>query len=86
MTSWKQLIQEAMSENGETFSDTVACTLSDEELVTKFDDGYGTSEGRPFTLWTKKNVYFPVVYDGLEWVGFAPRNPVDKPMHHWGGQ
>ena len=40
----------------------------------EFDDGYGMREGIPFVLWTEKWVYFPVCYDGGEWVGSVPRD------------
>ena len=34
----------------------------------------------PFTLWTKKHVYFPAMYDGSVWVTSVPRNPPDPPF------
>ena len=86
MTNWKELIQEEMKQQGETFEDVVECTLNDKELVVEFDSGYGGSEGAPFTLWTTHRVYFPVVYDGAEWVGSVSRNPDGKPTYHLGGQ
>jgi hypothetical protein len=86
MTNWKQLIQEAMKTHNETFDDVVSSTLTEEELLEMFDDGYGTNEGTPFTLWTTNRVYFPVVYDGAEWVESVSRNPDGKPTSHFGGQ
>lgn len=62
------------------------CTLDDAGLDTEFCDGWGAVEGQPFTLWTKDYVYFPVVYDGSEWVGSVARNPNGKPTAHIGGQ
>ena len=44
------------------------------------------SEGKPFTIWTANTVYFPVVYDGAEWVGSVSRNPDGKPTDHQGGE
>ena len=85
MTNWKELIQHEMKKQGETFEDLVECTLNDEELVVEFDNGYGGEEGKPFTLWTNNRVYFPVVYDGSEWVGSVSRNPDGKPTYHLGG-
>jgi len=55
-------------------------------LDTKFDDGYGGSNGCRFTLWTRDRVYFPVVYDGSEWVGSVPRDPSDEANRHVGGE
>ena len=85
-TNWIELISSEMKENNERLTDIVFCTLSSEEMAEKFNDGYGCSEGKPFTCWTTNNVYFPVVYDGAEWVGSVPRNPCNKATNHLGGQ
>lgn len=50
-----------------------------------FFSGYGTAEGPPFTLWTKDRIYFPVQYDGSEWISSVPRNPCDESTEHQGG-
>lgn len=55
-------------------------------FVVEFDPGYGTSEGPTVLAWTETRVYFPVVYDGAEWMGSAPRNPQQDGQHHVGGQ
>lgn len=81
MTNWKELI--ANCADGD---EIIVCTLSDDELLKEFNSGYGGSEGKPFTAWSKKYVYFPVVYDGAEWVGRAPRNPCDEATNHQGGE
>lgn len=86
MTNWKKLIQAEMETQEETFENMVKCTLADEELMVEFCDGFGCKEGAPFTLWTINRVYFPVVYDGAEWVGSVSRNPDGKPTYHLGGQ
>ncbi len=83
MASWRELISEKIGNN---WGSVVACTLTEEQLDQKFDDGYGGSEGMPFTLWTENYVYFPVVYDGAEWVGCAPRNPCSEATEHQGGE
>lgn len=85
MTTWRQEISDAMSEAGETFADIDSITLSDEELDCEFDSGYGGENGLPFTAWTKARVYFPVCYDGAEWVTSVARNPDGKPTEHVGG-
>jgi hypothetical protein len=54
-------------------------------LDVDFDAGYGSPHGPRFTAWTTQRVYFPVVYDGAEWVGSAPRNPCDEATEHVGG-
>lgn len=81
--SWYTLLSEACQKTGENV-DSLLTTLSDEELRKSFFSGHGTVEGLPFTAWGDKFVYFPLVYDGLEWVGYAPRNPCDKATFHWG--
>lgn len=86
MTTWKDQILEEMSMVGETFQDVVSCTLTDEDLLKEFDDGYGGSQGLAFTLWTADRVYFPAVYDGAEWACSVSRNPDGKPTRHVGGE
>ena len=51
-----------------------------------FDAGYGGSNGPRFTAWTKDKVYFPGVYDGSEWIESVPRNPINEPKTHVGGE
>ena len=41
----------------------------------EFDAGLDCQEGIPFCVWTNDWVYFPVVYDGAQWVGGIPLNP-----------
>ncbi|CAB5224175.1 hypothetical protein UFOVP387_38 [uncultured Caudovirales phage] len=85
MVSWKEMLIDAFKETGDNFNN-LKTTLSKEELEVKFDSGYGSSQGIYFTAWGDKYVYFPVVYDGSEWVGFAPRNICDIRTKHWGGE
>ncbi len=85
MAKWRDLIREALEENGELWSDVVVNTLTDEELDAPFDDSYGGVEGKAFFLWTKERVYFPACYDGSEWVVSVPRNPCDEIPAHIGG-
>ena len=84
MNTWREEIETALEDNQEDWSDIEAITLTDEQLDKKFDSGYGGHEGDPFTVWTKNNVYFPIVYDGAEWVGTVSRNPDGKPTDHQG--
>jgi len=85
MTTWKEQILKEMDKVGETFQDVVSCTLTDKELLKKFNRSYGRKKGLTFTLWTSNRVYFPVVYDGAEWVESVSRNPDGKPTDHVGG-
>lgn len=86
MDTWRKLIGEAMEDKGESFADVVAIAPADLDLDRQFDSGFGGSKGHPFTLWTKKRVYFPVVYDGAEWVGSVARDPCDEASCHHGGE
>lgn len=86
MECWRGLITEEMSRHdGETWAEVVACTLTDAELSDLFHIGYGAPQGKPFTLWTTKRVYFPASYDGLEWCASVSRNPDGKETDHIGG-
>lgn len=79
-TTWRAAIADAADGD-----EIIATTLTEQELDVKFDDGYGGAEGVPFTAWSKTRVYFPVCYDGSEWVDSVPRNPCDDPSSHVGG-
>lgn len=84
MINWYDELKAAIEEAGDDFGQ-MSCTLSNDELKAEFDSGYGSTEGRPFTAWTHNWVYFPVQYDGAEWLGRAPRNPCDIATEHQGG-
>lgn len=86
LTTWRELITRRMDAHKDGWDHLVSCTLSDEELDVKFDDGYGISQGKPFTLWTTGYVYFPIVYDGAEYVGSVSRSPDGEPTEHFGGE
>ena len=85
MATWRELIAAAMNESGETFADMVSTTLTEYDMDKSFYDGFGGADGEPFTLWTTNRVYFPVCYDGSEWVGSVPRNPCNERTSHHGG-
>lgn len=80
MTTWREEI--AATADGDAI---IACTLTDEELDAIFNAGYGEVNGKPFTAWSDRYVYFPICYDGSEWVGRAPRNPCNEATQHEGG-
>jgi hypothetical protein len=93
ITCWRFLLDEAMASNGESWAcvesfaiETQEGRTPDEELVRLFDPGFGGHEGAAFTVWTKARVYFPVVYDGAEWVESVSRHPDGKPTGHFGGE
>lgn len=84
-TTWKKLITEELENQSETWDELIHTTLTESQLENEFDDSYGHSQGLPFTLWTERRVYFPVVYDGSEWVGSVPRYPGQEATAHIGG-
>lgn len=83
--TWRLELANLMQGTGDP-GPIVAVAPDDSVLDVEFDDGYGTSEGPEVLIWTETRVYFPVVYDGAEWLGSAPRNPTDKGQAHLGGQ
>lgn len=82
MTTWKKQLEKAMAKHGETIRDIEANTMNRKEMNEEFYNGYGGAEGIPFTVWTAKSVYFPVEYDGAEWVGRVARHPDGQPTKH----
>ena len=80
MATWRELIKELAKEDL-----IIKNTLSETELDVEFHDGHVGTESKAFTAWREKYVYFPVCYDGAEWVGRARRNPCDEATKHMGG-
>jgi hypothetical protein len=86
ITNWKTLISEEMTNQNESWDDLCGNTLTEEEMCRRFDHGHKAEpEGIPFTLWTRFRVYFPLVYDGAEWVGSVPRHTCMQKIKHLGG-
>lgn len=85
METWRQLITAEMADHGETWSDIETCTLTDAQLDEPFYSSYGSTYGRPFTVWTAQRVYFPAQYDGAEWCASVARHPDGNPTPHVGG-
>jgi len=84
-STWRKEITLALKANNEKWGDIIVCTLTTDQCDEEFDGGFGCVEGKAFTVWTARNVYFPICYDGSEWAGSAPRNPSDKETQHQGG-
>ncbi len=85
MSTWGDELAEAMRK-ARDIGPVVAVAPDSATLAVEFDDGYGLSEGPYVLAWTEERVYFPVVYDGAEWLGSAPRNPTEHGQEHVGGQ
>jgi len=84
-TTWRQELDEARKEAGDD-SEIVAVAPREANLDVTFNEGFGGSEGPHLLVWTHERVYFPVVYDGAEWLGSAPRNPQADGQRHVGGE
>ena len=87
-TTWRELIGYEMSDQGDSWENVVGVAgLTDWEssLDAVFDADFGAVEGCPFTLWTIRRVYFPVVYDGSESVASVSRQPDGIATYHVGG-
>lgn len=82
MATWRSMISKEMASEGETFADVISIAPPDLDLDREFDAGFGTSEGKPFTIWTASRVYFPTEYDGAEGVRSVPRNPNGEVTPH----
>lgn len=83
MANWRDLIMVEMEKHKENWDDIVSTTMTNGESSVEFNAYW--EEGIPFTVWTKKRVYFPVCYDGSEWVGSVSRDPDGIPTTHMGG-
>lgn len=85
VTNWKTQLDKTLQMHNESWKNVEANTMTAADMEKMFDDGYGGTEGCPFTVWTKNSVYFPICYDGAEWVGRVSRNPDGKATDHQGG-
>lgn len=82
--TWRKGYEDESSNRDDT-SSIVSVYPNFDVLDIEFDDGFGCAEGPPFLLWTENYVYFPVQYDGSEFIGSAPRNPCNIAQFHVGG-
>lgn len=85
MTTWRTELAEAMK-TADDPGPIIAVAPDEAVLDIQFDGGFGGSNGTPMLAWTETRVYFPVVYDGSEWIGSAPRNPQSEGQAHVGGE
>lgn len=84
LVTWAKALEEARTLQGDN-SDLVARAPDDEAVWSReFDDDYGGRKVRPVLAWTVDRVYFPVVYDGAEWLDSAPRHPIADGEGHVG--
>jgi hypothetical protein len=87
MKNWREIIQEEMDFYEDSFDNVEGNTMVGSQMLVQFDNNSGGRYpvGCPFTVWTAARVYFPLQYDGSEWVGSVARNPNGVPTPHQGG-
>lgn len=83
MTTWRKELAES---RGDDQTPVIAVAPDEATPDVEFDDGYGGSNGPAVLVWTETHVYFPVVYDGAEWLDSAPRNPTPEGQGHVGSE
>ena len=84
MTTWREELSDEMKSKGDE-GPVIAYAPDEAAFDVEFDGGYGGTEGPDVLAWTDQRVYFPVCYDGAEWIGSAPRNPAPEGQSHEGG-
>ena len=52
LTCWRDELNRAFAVTGEGWGDVEAMTLDDAALDRRFDAGWGSTDGAPFTVWT----------------------------------
>lgn len=87
-TTFRELIQNALSLVKETFEDINFQTYEDADLDAAHENKYGGSNFKPFYAWSAKRVYFLCDYNGMNFVASVPRyyaSNFSKPDHAFGG-
>jgi hypothetical protein len=84
MMTWRMILAEAMKSSDDPGPVVAYAPDNAEVFDTEFDVGWGGTNGPPVLAWTERNVYFPVCYDGSEWMESAPRNPQPEGQWHVG--
>lgn len=84
MTTWRKELERARRYVGDE-SEMHPLAPDEESWDVEFDSGYGGTEGPEVLAWSVDYVYFPVCYDGAEWLGSAPRGPGEHGQAHVGG-
>lgn len=82
-TTWRKELAVAME--GVDSGPVIAYAPDEAAFDVVFDPGYGGACGPPVLAWTEDRVYYPLQYDGAEWLGSAPRNPRAEGQSHDGG-
>lgn len=83
--TWRGMLADERA-NWDDASPLIAVAPNESALDVEFEWDYGVPNGPPVTIWTEQRVYFPVTYDGREWLDSVPRNPCDEAHRHSGGE
>lgn len=90
MTTWRELIEEEMMGNNESYADikhAQANTTDPEWDLIEFEQSYGSHSGCSFIVYTDNYIYFPTTYDGWEECECIPRHPnINWEPKHYGGE
>ena len=83
MSTWNELLaSERKSVNDET--PIVAKSGTQDDWTRAFGYKHGDTVGSPVLAWSEARVYFPVIYDSMEWLESAPRHPQTDGQYHVG--
>lgn len=83
-TTWRQELA-AAQRRADDQNEIIAYAPDAAAFVVEFDSSYGSPKGPDVLAWTETRVYFPVTYDGSEWMESAPRHPTTEGQEHIGG-
>ena len=83
-TTWRSQLEAAMHDQHD-LGPVVAYGPDEAAFDVEFNDGFGAPAGEVLA-WTATNVYFPLDYEGVVCLGWAPRNPVSVRQETAGGK
>lgn len=72
--NWYTLLKKEIAITGDDIF-RIQCTLTTEGMNEVFDNGFG----REFVAWGDRFIYFNILPDGFEFVGWVHRNPPQSP-------
>ena len=89
--TWKERLEDVMATQQDTWEDIEHSSpsiykkvpqpgseppkcIDSDFYIEEDNDGYD----QPFLIYTKRWIYFAVLYDGTNWVGSVPRHPIRR--------
>ncbi len=76
--NWYDELKKEFKKNDDDFK-KYKCTLTLKQLKHEYEV---LPSAQPFRAWSEKYVYFPIEYDGDNWLGSVLRNPCNKAFFH----